>query len=122
MIANAGFSLVSEALHLGKPYLALPVRHQFEQLFNAYYVQKMGYGQYSEKLGPNNLADFLAEQALANRAVGENLVRVVIFLAGADEVEDLDVQAVEILDLDLGAEDDDPAATNTPPLRLNPGR
>ena len=60
MIANAGFSLVSEALHLGKPYLALPVRHQFEQLFNAYYVQKMGYGQYSEKLGPNNLADFLA--------------------------------------------------------------
>src|SRR5205085_9164462 len=60
VIANAGFSLVSEALHLGKPYLALPVRHQFEQLFNAYYVQKMGYGQYSEKLGPNNLADFLA--------------------------------------------------------------
>ena len=34
VIANAGFSLLSEALHLGKPYLAIPVKHQFEQIFN----------------------------------------------------------------------------------------
>ena len=33
VIANAGFSLISEALHLGKPYLAWPVRRQFEQVF-----------------------------------------------------------------------------------------
>src|SRR5262249_27855617 len=31
VIANAGFSLISEALHLQKPYLAIPVAHQFEQ-------------------------------------------------------------------------------------------
>src|SRR5947209_1174213 len=30
VIANSGFSLVTEALHLGKPYLAVPVSHQFE--------------------------------------------------------------------------------------------
>ena len=44
VIANAGFSLVSEALHLGKPYLAIPVKRQFEQVLNAYYVDKMNYG------------------------------------------------------------------------------
>ena len=48
IIANAGFSLVTEALHLGKPYLAIPVKHQFEQVFNAYWLQKKGYGAYWE--------------------------------------------------------------------------
>ena len=43
VIANSGFSLVTEALHLGKPYLAVPVSHQFEQIFNAYWLQKSGY-------------------------------------------------------------------------------
>src|SRR6201984_863103 len=44
LVANAGFSLVTEALHLGKPYLAVPVSHQFEQIFNAYWLGKAGYG------------------------------------------------------------------------------
>src|ERR1700722_9683933 len=48
IIANAGFSLVSEALYLGKPYLAVPVKNQFEQTFNAYYVDKLGYGAWWE--------------------------------------------------------------------------
>src|SRR5262249_34389609 len=30
VVANAGFSLISEALFLGKPYLAWPVQDQFE--------------------------------------------------------------------------------------------
>jgi uncharacterized protein (TIGR00661 family) len=38
VIANSGFSLISEALPLGKPYLAVPVAHQFEQIFNAYSI------------------------------------------------------------------------------------
>src|SRR5579863_7672703 len=48
IIANAGFSLVTEALHLGKPYLAIPVEHQFEQVCNAYWLEKGGYGAYWE--------------------------------------------------------------------------
>ncbi len=59
VIANAGFSLVSEALHLGKPYLAIPVSHQFEQTFNAYYVDKMGYGAFWEKLDKEKVESFL---------------------------------------------------------------
>jgi uncharacterized protein (TIGR00661 family) len=59
IIANAGFSLVTEALHLGKPYLAIPVAHQFEQIFNAYYLEKAGYGAYWEGLNKERIESFL---------------------------------------------------------------
>jgi hypothetical protein len=59
VIANAGFSLVSEALYLGKPYLAVPVKNQFEQTFNAYYVDKLGYGAWWEHLGKEQIESFL---------------------------------------------------------------
>src|SRR5579862_1245707 len=59
VVANAGFSLVSEALHLGKPYLAVPVSHQFEQIFNAYWLEKSGYGAYWEELNKERVESFL---------------------------------------------------------------
>jgi uncharacterized protein (TIGR00661 family) len=59
IIANAGFSLVTEALHLGKPYLAIPVEHQFEQIFNAYWVEKAGYGAYWDELNKERVESFL---------------------------------------------------------------
>jgi uncharacterized protein (TIGR00661 family) len=59
VIANAGFSLVSEALYLGKPYLAMPVKSQFEQTFNAYYVDKLGYGAWWRELGKEQIESFL---------------------------------------------------------------
>ena len=59
VVANSGFSLVTEALQLGKPYLAVPVKHQFEQIFNAYWLQKMGYGAYWEDLNKERVESFL---------------------------------------------------------------
>ena len=59
VIANAGFSLVSEALYLGKPYLAMPVKNQFEQTFNAYYVDKLGYGAWWQELAKEQIESFL---------------------------------------------------------------
>lgn len=59
VIANAGFSLLSEAFYLGKPYLAVPVQHQFEQIFNAYYVDRMGYGTYWDELNKERVESFL---------------------------------------------------------------
>ncbi len=59
IVANSGFSLVTEALHLGKPYLAVPVSHQFEQIFNAYWLDKMGYGAYWEELNKERIESFL---------------------------------------------------------------
>jgi uncharacterized protein (TIGR00661 family) len=59
IVANAGFSLVSEALYLGKPYLAVPVKHQFEQIFNAYYLEKNGYGAFWDELSREKIESFL---------------------------------------------------------------
>jgi uncharacterized protein (TIGR00661 family) len=59
IVANSGFSLVTEALHLGKPYLAVPVSHQFEQIFNAYWLEKSNYGAYWEELNKERVEAFL---------------------------------------------------------------
>jgi uncharacterized protein (TIGR00661 family) len=59
IVANSGFSLVTEALHLGKPYLAVPVSHQFEQIFNAYWLQKSNFGAYWEELNRERVEAFL---------------------------------------------------------------
>ncbi|HTT25240.1 MAG TPA: glycosyltransferase family protein [Candidatus Sulfotelmatobacter sp.] len=59
VIANSGFSLLTEALHIAKPYLAVPVSHQFEQIFNAHWLQKSGYGAYWEELNKERVESFL---------------------------------------------------------------
>jgi len=59
IVANSGFSLVTEALHLRKPYLAVPVSHQFEQIFNAYWLDKSNYGAYWEELNKERVESFL---------------------------------------------------------------
>ena len=59
VLANSGFSLISEALQLRKPYLAWPLKRQFEQVFNAYYIQKMGYGAYWEDINKERIESFL---------------------------------------------------------------
>jgi uncharacterized protein (TIGR00661 family) len=59
VVANSGFSLVTEALYLGKPYLAVPVKHQFEQVFNAHWLRKMDYGAFWEELNKERVESFL---------------------------------------------------------------
>ncbi len=59
VIASSGFTLIGEALYLGKPYLACPVQAQFEQIFNAYYIDKLGYGKYVIKLEQPAIENFL---------------------------------------------------------------
>ncbi|MFH0953971.1 MAG: MJ1255/VC2487 family glycosyltransferase [Verrucomicrobiota bacterium] len=60
VVATGGFSLMSEAIFLGKPYLALPIGGQFEQVLNSLYLQKLGYGEYGDRLTPQSLAGFLS--------------------------------------------------------------
>lgn len=59
VIANAGFSLLTESLYLRKPFLAIPVKHQFEQMFNAYWLAKAGYGTYWQELNKERIDSFL---------------------------------------------------------------
>lgn len=44
IIATAGFTLMSEAMYLQKPYLAFPMRGQFEQELNAFCLEQLGFG------------------------------------------------------------------------------
>jgi len=59
VIANAGFSLTSECVHLGVPMLALPVAEQFEQILNARALEREGYGRATTSLDADVLRAFL---------------------------------------------------------------
>jgi uncharacterized protein (TIGR00661 family) len=61
VIANGGLSLIGEALFLGKPVYSIPVKHQFEQVMNARYITKLGYGMASEAIDPDVLGAFLRD-------------------------------------------------------------
>jgi uncharacterized protein (TIGR00661 family) len=58
VIATAGFTLMSEALFLRKPYLALPMKGQFEQQLNAFQLQQLGYGKSLEEPSVEAIGDF----------------------------------------------------------------
>jgi len=59
IISNSGFTSVSESLYLKKPYLAVPLKGQFEQEFNSLFLEKKGFGIYSKFLTEKDIKDFL---------------------------------------------------------------
>jgi uncharacterized protein (TIGR00661 family) len=59
VIGTAGFTLITEALHLAKPYLALPLAGQFEQELNALLLADAGYGKNGRAGGAERVGDFL---------------------------------------------------------------
>ncbi len=48
VVTGGGFSLMSEAVHLGKPILSIPIEGQFEQILNALYLEHLGYGVHAD--------------------------------------------------------------------------
>jgi len=70
VVTGGGFSLLSEAVYLGKPVLSVPLRGQFEQLMNARYLQRNHYGTCALEPTPGAMREFIDgledfEQALA---------------------------------------------------------
>ena len=59
VIAGGGFSLISEAVYLGKPMMCSPLRGQFEQLMNARYLEREGYGICAQTMDERSLERFL---------------------------------------------------------------
>jgi uncharacterized protein (TIGR00661 family) len=77
VIATAGFTLISEALFLRKPYLALPMQGQFEQQLNAHQLSQLGYGKSADEPQAEAIGDFLYrladyEQRLSAYQAGDN--------------------------------------------------
>lgn len=62
VIAGGGFTVMSECVYLHKPMLAVPIRAQFEQVLNARWLERLGYGIAADDLhDPAPIEAFLAE-------------------------------------------------------------
>jgi len=59
VIATAGFTLISEAMYLQKPYLAFPMHGQFEQQLNGLCLEELGYGMNARAADYPTLNGFL---------------------------------------------------------------
>lgn len=60
VIATAGFTLISEAMYLQKPYLAFPMHGQFEQQLNGLCLEELGYGMNAGAADYATLSEFLS--------------------------------------------------------------
>jgi uncharacterized protein (TIGR00661 family) len=69
VVASAGYSLMSEAVYLRKPMLAVPLAGQFEQEMNARYLDRMGYGTNALALDGPALERFLERDRLQTEAL-----------------------------------------------------
>jgi uncharacterized protein (TIGR00661 family) len=59
VITNGGYSFISEAIYLEKPILSEPVGNQFEQIMNGTYIEKLGFGLFTEKISFADIIKFL---------------------------------------------------------------
>lgn len=59
VIAGGGFTLMGECVYLRKPVLSLPVGRQLEQVINARYLERNGYGRHAERIDAPTLRAFL---------------------------------------------------------------
>lgn len=71
VIMNGGYSLITEALVLGKPVLCFPVQHQFEQVLNAYYLEKEGLGVWGRQVSVSQIHQFLNEEKVMRERIKE---------------------------------------------------
>ena len=88
VIANGGFSFISEAVYLKKPILSFPLKNQFEQFMNAAYIQKLGYGRHFDDLSADAVKAFLYDLDFftANLSVYSQVGNNVLFSALTEEL------------------------------------
>ncbi|OED29670.1 MJ1255/VC2487 family glycosyltransferase [Methanosphaera sp. WGK6] len=72
VITNGGFSLITEALQLEKPILSIPVNKQFEQILNAIYLERLGYGEHHDHINQRILENFLENVPKYRQNIVEN--------------------------------------------------
>jgi len=60
LITNGGNTMIGEAIYLHKPVLSVPVNKQFEQIVNAYYLEKLGYGERHNSITKRTIVKFLS--------------------------------------------------------------
>jgi uncharacterized protein (TIGR00661 family) len=63
IIGTTGFSLINDAIYLRKPYFGVPIRKQFEQVHNAYFLRESGVGEFSLDVTKDEIEKFLSSLA-----------------------------------------------------------
>lgn len=71
VIAGGGYSLMSEAVHLGAPLLSVPLESHFEQEFNARYLAHLRYGMFARTLSAEIVGDFIGRLPDYQRALAD---------------------------------------------------
>lgn len=69
VIINGGFTVLTEALYLQKPVFAIPIKRQYEQILNAYYLQKLGYGVAVKDITVSNFTEFLKNKKIYEKNI-----------------------------------------------------
>lgn len=72
VITNGGFSFITEALQLEKPVLSIPVNKQYEQILNAIYIDRLGYGEHHDFINQYVLESFLDNVEVYRKNIKEN--------------------------------------------------
>jgi uncharacterized protein (TIGR00661 family) len=69
VIAGGGFTLLGEAVYLHKPVLSVPIAGQVEQIINARYLEREGFGRYAQEADAAAIERFLRELPSCERAL-----------------------------------------------------
>jgi uncharacterized protein (TIGR00661 family) len=87
VLTGGGYSLMGEAVYLGKPVYSIPLVGQFEQTLNALYLEQLGYGEFHRTLSEDSIAQFL-DRAPAYQAklAAHHQDRNTAILAALDEL------------------------------------
>jgi uncharacterized protein (TIGR00661 family) len=64
IIGTTGFSLIADAIYLQKPYFGVPLKRQFEQTLNAFFLAHSGLGEFSENVSGELIGSFLTRLPL----------------------------------------------------------
>ncbi len=72
VVCGGSHTLISEALFYGKPVMAFPIKGAFEQYLNSFYLERLGYGQYSRGFHPRTefIPTFEAKLPDLRRCIG----------------------------------------------------
>ncbi|MFA5048014.1 MAG: MJ1255/VC2487 family glycosyltransferase [Patescibacteria group bacterium] len=72
LIGNAGLSLITESIYLEKPYLAIPIKKQVEQIINAQYLQRKGFGLFTYEFSENDFKEFFSQLDKFDQKLADN--------------------------------------------------
>lgn len=95
LVCTAGNQLVGEALHLGKPVLALPEPSNHEQEINGHFVAAMGVGECRSlaRLRSRHIAEFLSRLDTYRSSIPKGSI------AGNQAVQNIINQALQSIEL-----------------------